>query len=69
MHDDDQPIDELNRHEVLHTASVVADMFDRHVAEHRYTQSDAELKAAAEKVTDALYGFYQLVGRKTFDPG
>jgi len=61
----DDPIDEFSRHEVLHMASVVADMFEQYVANHRYTQSDSELARSAEDVGTRLADFYQLVGLKT----
>lgn len=63
--DDLKPLDDFHRHEVLHTASIVLDMFGDHVAEHRYTKSDPELVAEAERATEALMKFYQLVGNKT----
>lgn len=61
----ESPLDAFHQHEVLHTASIVADMFETHVAEHRYTNSDPELVAAASDLTDRLRAFYQLVRRKT----
>lgn len=60
----DRPaIDDFHRHEVLHTASVIADMFERHIVEHIYTQAEPALKDEAERVAQALHDFYQLVGR------
>lgn len=62
------PIDAFNRHEVLHTASVIADMFDRHIEQHRYTASEPELAEAAAEIGERLSAFYQLVGAMSF-PG
>ena len=55
-------IDEFSRHEVLHTAHLMSDAFDRWICQHRAVTSDPELKLAAEAVAEALGGFYQKVG-------
>lgn len=59
------PLDAFDKHEVLHTASIIAELFEQHILKHRYTRSDGELKAAAERLADQLGDFYQLVGRRS----
>jgi len=54
--------DPFSRHEVLHTSHLIADMFDRHIADHAFTRSQPDLSAQAEAISDALNAFYQAVG-------
>ena len=55
----------LGRHEVLHTASVIMDMFDRNISEHPAVEfGDEDLKNAAQRAFDGLFDFYQLCGSK-----
>jgi hypothetical protein len=61
---DNPPLDAFSNHEVLHTASIMATMFDDHIAQHRYVQADPELAAEAEAIGQRLADFYQMVGRK-----
>lgn len=49
---DQESFDSFHHHEALHTVSVFADMFEKHVRGHGFIQSDAALKGA----------LYQLVG-------
>jgi len=58
------PIDDFHRHEVLHGTLMVQNLFDDFVAGHVYTKSDAELAAAADRISSALADFYQAVGAK-----
>lgn len=60
-------LDDYHWHEALHVANIVADLFERHLAEHPAVQGDPTLKQHAEKLTAALYGFYQLVGQRRPD--
>lgn len=62
-------LDAFHAHEVLHGTAMVQEMFDCFIEQHRFTQSDAELKEAAERIGEALGNFYQLVGRKTMVEG
>ena len=62
---DDTPLDAFHAHEVLHISGVVAEMFERLVEQHCYTQSNAALKAASEALSAQLHSFYQLVGGET----
>lgn len=64
MTDDAGKIDQFHQHEVLHTAHIISSMFEDYIVTHRYTQSDPEILEAAEKISDALGDFYQLVGQK-----
>ncbi len=55
----------FGRHEALHTASLVLDMFDRHVLNHPAVEhADEQLRAQAEITLEALYDFYNLCGEK-----
>lgn len=55
-------LDQFHAHEALHTTSVVQDIFDRHVAEHPYIQSNDELKKFAEKIAEDIAELYQMLG-------
>lgn len=59
-----EPLDAFSAHEVLHTSSILASMFDDYIAGHKYTQSDRELATAARRLSERLHEFYQLVGTK-----
>lgn len=61
------PIDAFHAHEVLHTAAIIADLFEHRVEQHRYTQEHPRLKAAAEQLSAHLHNFYQLVGEHSSD--
>lgn len=52
--------DELKRHEVVHTASIIMAMFDEHLLSHEAVESDPEVKAGAQAAFDELFAFYQL---------
>ena len=57
-------IDEFSRHEVIHTAHLLNDAFDRWILQHRAVLSDPVLARAAETVGEALGDFYQTVGNR-----
>jgi hypothetical protein len=52
-------------HEALDRAHVVCTMFCDFVEGHPFVKSDPVLRRAAEKVSDAICDFYQLVGQKS----
>jgi hypothetical protein len=54
-------------HEVLHTAHIMASMFDDFIVRHAATQADSEVKAAADKISESLGDFYQLCGQRFAD--
>jgi hypothetical protein len=56
-----RPLDEFHAHEVLHVASLIADLFDREVVEHPWTK--IHVQKEAEAVMTALGRFYQQVGK------
>ena len=56
-------------HEVLHLASVLADTWGRHIIGARCVDEFPDVKAAAEKIGEAMGDFYQLVGSKLADEG
>ena len=58
-----KPFDDFSRHEVYDRASVVLDLFSRSVAEHPVIAANKTLSAEADKVTDALYDFYNLAAQ------
>lgn len=49
--------------EVMHTASIVMEMFDERLLSHEVVEADPELKAAAQVAFDGLFQFYQLSAR------
>ncbi len=57
------PITDFHRHEVLHVAYIAADVFDRHLLEHRAVQSNADLREKAEAISTLLWDFYQAAGQ------
>ena len=64
----DQPsLDAFHAHEVLHTASIVAELFEERIERHPYTQAHPALKAEAERLSASLHDFYQLVGKHTLE--
>ena len=66
--DKEPPLDAFHAREVLHTASIIADLFERQIEQHRFTQATPELREAAARLGMHLYEFYQLVGQQTLDP-
>ena len=54
-------------HEVLHLASVLAMTWEEHIVETRCADEFPEIKAAAEKIAEAIGDFYQLVGNHFAD--
>ena len=57
--------DAFHAHEVLHTASIVAALFEDRIERHPFTQIHPALKAEAERLSAGLRDFYQLVGKHT----
>ena len=57
-------IDEFSVHEVIHTAHLLNDAFDRWILQHRAVAFDPVLAPAAESVAEALGDFYQKVGNR-----
>lgn len=60
----DQPYGEGYTHEAMHTAWVLMDTFERHVMECRTCDEFPDVAAQAEKVHQAMYDLYQLIGNK-----
>jgi len=60
--------DQFSRHEVYDRASVVLELFCRSVAEHPMVAGDKELSAEAEKVSDAIYEFYNKAASRLMAP-
>lgn len=54
-------------HEVLHTAHILEDAWDRHVVDTRCAEEFVDVREAAERVSQAMFDFYQLVGTKFDD--
>jgi hypothetical protein len=61
-----RPLDEFHAHEVLHTTSIIAKLFDEQIEQHAFTQADPALFAAAQRISQDLHDFYQLVGSKAY---
>ena len=53
---------DLAHHEVLHAASMICSMFDKHVLTTAYVESHPKLKASALAISGMLGAFYQAVG-------
>jgi hypothetical protein len=62
--EDDKTLDAFGAHEVLHTASMIADLFQSTIERHSFTQSDPTIRGAAEALSAQLKDFYQLVGQR-----
>lgn len=58
----DGTLDAFHSHEVLHTVMIIAEMFENYVAQHRFTQSEKTLRAAADELSEQLADFYQKAG-------
>ena len=54
-------------HEALHTASIVSDMFDRHLAAHPAVEGNEALRGSAQRLSSALGEFYQQIGAAIVD--
>lgn len=54
--------DSYGHHEVLHLANVIERMWADFILEHGAVLANPELKAQAEKISEAIGGFYVAVG-------
>lgn len=61
------PYNDGYTHETLHTASVLIDTWDRHVAETRCCDEFPDVKALVENASAAMAAAYQLIGSKFKD--
>jgi len=59
--------DDFSGHELLHMASVMSDVFDRHILDHAATKADAALSEAATSISDSIAAFYQQCAAKSVD--
>lgn len=59
--------DPYSRHEVLHMASVVSDLFDRHFLQHRYVNDHPGLREKADAIAKALADFQKAVDDSGLD--
>ena len=57
--------DAFSKHEVLHTAHLLATNVDAFLLEHPSVQANPRWKSLAEKASDALNALYQQVGADT----
>ena len=57
-------VDEFDKHEVLHTASIISTLFDREISDHLATKSNEHVRLKAAEISEALGEFYQLCGRE-----
>lgn len=60
--------DQLARHEVYDRASIVLELFCEYVQEHPVVAADKALSAEADKVSDAIYQFYNTAATKLMAP-
>ena len=61
--DPEPAVDDFHRHEVLHTAFVVSDPFDRHLLEATAVRANPVLLAKAEAISELLGDFHQAAGQ------
>lgn len=54
----------FTNHEILDRSFLVADMFDRYVAEHVGLNRHPDLQKKARELSDKLNDFYQEVGKR-----
>jgi len=59
-------VDSYGQHEVLHTAHIVAALFEERLLRHDWVQENPVLKNAAIKLSGELGAFYQLVGNENY---
>ena len=52
----------LAKHEVLHTASLMMEFWETHVAGHHVVSSHPALRDEADRVLDAIVRFHRLCG-------
>lgn len=61
------PYNDGYTHEALHTAHVLCDTWDNHVANTRCAKEFPDVQAACERAAQAMYDVYQLIGQKFTD--
>lgn len=54
-------------HELLHTAHIMACMWEEHILNHPVLKNNPELKAEALRIETEILGFYQQVGKTEAD--
>ncbi len=57
----------FGRHEVLHTASIIAGLFDNEIFQHEALRDEPDLLAEAERLAEGLAAFYQACGARFLD--
>lgn len=60
-------LDPFHWHEALDRAAILSAMFDEWITEHPAVEQTPALRRKAVKISDALGGFYQSVGRMAVD--
>ena len=55
---------DLGKHEALHTASIMMDSVDRHLADHPAILNDKEAYTLAYRAFENLFNLYQYLGSK-----
>lgn len=55
--------DKFGYHELLHTAHIMACVWEDHIEGHAVLESEPELKAEAERIGRAIADYYQKVAR------
>jgi hypothetical protein len=61
--------DEFGYHELLHTAHIVACMWEDHIEGHGIMNDDEVLRFEAERIGKEVASFYQFVGRRIYELG
>jgi len=57
------PREPFSIHEILHTAYVLYDTWGTHIVQREDVKADREIHRAAEEIEQAMFDFYQLMGR------
>lgn len=56
--------DDFGKHEVVHTAHIIHEMFAAHIQGHQAVDTDEDVRKAADEIGEAIAGFYQLVAQR-----
>lgn len=56
--------DEFSKHELLDRTHLIADMFERYVAEHEALDGSPQFKAKVETISVHLQELYQALGKE-----
>lgn len=67
MEDEEVKLDSYYAHEAFDRAFMIEDMFDTYLTNHPFVSQIPKLKEQAEKVSEALFDFYQMISNEYYD--